>query len=176
MMKTVVIYKSISGFTRRYARWISRELDADIYRQSEVKSGILDKYDTIIYGGSLHAVGIYGLKKIKKRFNNLKGKNFIIFAVGASPYKKKILDEVMLKNFDEEQRKKIKLFYLRGGFDLRKLDFFHKVLMTVFRWVLSSKKDKTEDEKGMLAAYSKPVDFTKKENIRELVKYVKSLS
>jgi hypothetical protein len=40
---------------------------------------------------------------------------------------------------------------------------------------LNSKKKKdeemTEEEKGMLAAYEKPVDFTERENIKELTDY-----
>jgi hypothetical protein len=41
--------------------------------------------------------------------------------------------------------------------------------------MIQLKREKTLDEKGMLAAYSKPIDFTKKEKIEELVKYVKHL-
>ena len=29
-MKTVVVYKSISGFTKKYAEWIAHELRADL--------------------------------------------------------------------------------------------------------------------------------------------------
>lgn len=32
MMKIVVVYKSISGFTKKYAEWIAEELEADLLR------------------------------------------------------------------------------------------------------------------------------------------------
>lgn len=35
-MKTIVIYKSKTGFVRKYAEWISEELSADIYDVSDV--------------------------------------------------------------------------------------------------------------------------------------------
>ena len=35
--------------------------------------------------------------------------------------------------------------------------------------------ERTPDEKGMLAAFGKPVDFTKKERIKELLLYVRSI-
>jgi len=38
----------------------------------------------------------------------------------------------------------------------------------------NQKKALTRDEKGMLAAYDKPVDFTKKEYIADIVSYVNS--
>jgi hypothetical protein len=36
--------------------------------------------------------------------------------------------------------------------------------------------DREPDEKGMLAAYANPMDFTKKENIRPLIDYARSLA
>jgi menaquinone-dependent protoporphyrinogen IX oxidase len=175
-MKVIVVYKSISGFTKRYAEWIAEALKAEIFKQEKTNIDNLLEYDTIVYGGSLHAAGINGINLIKKNLMRLKDKNIIIFAVGASPFTEEIIDEITQKNFKDEERKYIKLFYLRGGFDFNKLNFINKVLMTLFRWKIKSKRNKTPDEKGMLAAYSKPADFTKKENIKELISYVNSLN
>ena len=68
-MKTVVVYKSISGFTKKYAEWIAEELEADLFRKEKINIAILLKYDIIIYGGSLHAVGISGVSIIKNNLN-----------------------------------------------------------------------------------------------------------
>ena len=57
-MKTIVIYKSKTGFVRKYAEWIAEDLLADIFEVSKVNINMLAKYDTVIFGGSLHAVGI----------------------------------------------------------------------------------------------------------------------
>lgn len=76
-MKTIVIYKSISGFTEKYAKWIAEELGADIEKQNKASQKILKKYNTIIYGGSLHAVGIIGLKKLRKLLIYWKIKNLL---------------------------------------------------------------------------------------------------
>jgi hypothetical protein len=61
-MKTVVLYRSISGFTRKYARWIA------------------------------------------------------------------------------EERRKVRLFYFRGGLDFGKLGFPNKVPMTLLKWKLRMKR------------------------------------
>lgn len=68
-MKTVVVYKSISGFTKKYAEWIAEELETDLLRLEKNDIDILLKYDIIIYGGCLHAVGISGVNIIKNNFN-----------------------------------------------------------------------------------------------------------
>jgi hypothetical protein len=127
----------------------------------------------IIFGGSLHVVGINGIKLIKENLSLLADKKIIVFAVGASAPKEGIVDEIRKRNFDGEQ-KNLKLYYLRGGFNFSKLDFSNKVLMALFRVKVSMKRKKTPDEKGMLAAYSKPIDCTRKENVKEIVEYVQS--
>ena len=175
-MKTVVIYKSKTGFVKKYAEWIAEELGADIFEVSKVNLGMLAKYDTVIYGGSLHAVGIIGVKFITKNIDKLMGKRLVVFASGASPSSEEVVNEVITRNFTPDQQKHIRFFYLRGGFNYNKLPPFEKVLMTLLKWKIKAKKKEklTSDEIGMLEAYDKPVDFTRKSNIEGIVSYVNS--
>jgi menaquinone-dependent protoporphyrinogen IX oxidase len=173
MLRTIVVYRSLSGFTKKYSQWIAEELKADLFDAKEIQPQKLCEYGVIIFGGSLHAVGINGIKLIKENFSLLADKKIIVFAVGASAPKEGIVDEIRKRNFDGEQ-KNLKLYYLRGGFNFSKLDFSNKVLMALFRVKVSMKRKKTPDEKGMLAAYSKPIDCTRKENVKEIVEYVQS--
>lgn len=175
MMKTVVVYKSISGFTKKYAEWIAEELEADLLKLEKNGIDILFKYDTIIYGGSLHAAGVSGVNIIKNNLNKLRDKNIIVFTTGASPSKESTISEVKDSNFSAEEQKQIQFYYFRGGFDFNKLNFTNKILMTLMKWKIKLKRHKTPDEKRMLAVYSKPMDFTKKENIKELLEYAHSL-
>ena len=61
-MKTIVAYKSKSGYTKTYAEWIAQELGCDIKENAEL-SDIID-YDTIIYGGGMYEGGFNGVKLI----------------------------------------------------------------------------------------------------------------
>ncbi|MGE1063556.1 hypothetical protein NXG27_13165 [Megasphaera paucivorans] len=83
--------------------------------------------------------------------------------------------DVQNKNFDLMQQKKIKFFYLRGGFDYSKLNFLDKFLMTLLKWKIKRKNkiNLTADEIGMLAIYDKPADFTMKENIDTILNIVR---
>ena len=176
MSRTVVIYRSISGFTKKYAEWIAEDLKADIFSCNKITDEKLSDYSIIIFGGSLHAVGVNGIKIIKKNLHQLTDKKIIIFAVGASPPTKEVLDEVKNKNFSLEEQKKIQFYYLRGGFDYGKLDFKNKILMKLLQIRLKLKRNRTPDEIGMLAAYSKPMDFTEKEKIEKIVDYARKLT
>ena len=46
--------------------------------------------------------------------------------------------------------------------------------MKLLQWKLKRKKVLTADEKGMLNAYQKPADFSRKENIDSIVAYASS--
>jgi len=174
-MKAIVVFKSTSGFTKRYAEWIAEELGADLSCAGKAGKADLMKYDVVIFGGCLHAVGISGIELIKGSLDALVGKSIVVFAVGASPWSEAIVEELEERNFTKEERARIKLFYMRGGFNLGKLGFPYRILMILFKYKLEMKKKKTADEEGMIRAYANPVDFTVKEYIGGLTDYVKAL-
>ncbi|MCK5760640.1 MAG: flavodoxin [Candidatus Delongbacteria bacterium] len=172
-MTTIVIYRSKSGFVKKYAEWISEELITDLKEYSQVSTNDLSKYRTIIYGGGIYISGINGVKFITNNLDEFEDKNIIVFASGASSGKPEDIDGLKRKNFTYEQLKIIKFFYLRGGFDFKKLKFPFTILMRFMKWKLTRQKLLTDDEKGMLEAFDDPTDFTNKENIQRLVEYVR---
>ena len=175
-MKAVVIYSSLTGHTEKYATWIADELQCDMFNVREIDQYQLKDYDTIIFGGWLHAVGIRDINFIKKALPQLKEKKVIVFATGASPESEAVIDEVTRGNFSSEELKQIHFFYIRGGFNYMKLDFPNKCLMQLLKCkiLLTPKDRRTDDEKGMLAAYNHPVDFTKREKLKNLITLAKA--
>jgi len=174
-MKTLVLYKSISGFTKTYAEWISEKLGADCKKIDEIRKLPLQHYDTVIFGGSLHAAGINGYKQFRKYVPSIGPGKIVIFAVGASPAKEGITDEIKAANLTTHAERSIPIFYLRGGFDYSKLNTSNKILMKLLKWKLQLKKERSPDEKGMLAAYDKAVDATDPEAVLPLFRYVQEL-
>ena len=51
MSKTAVIYNSQTGFTKRYAGWISEALSCECFELKAVKNKDFKDYDRIIFGG-----------------------------------------------------------------------------------------------------------------------------
>ena len=174
MKKAIVVYSTISGFTKKYAEWIAEELAAKVVTLHDFNVQETVCNDIIVYGGSLYAGGIKGLKKFKKKVQTLGNKTIVVFACGASPNRQDILEDVIKHNFSEQEKARYPFFYLRGGFDFKKLDPFNKILMALMKWVLATKKHRTEDEEGMLASFDHPEDFTDKENIKGLVEFCRS--
>ena len=171
MKRILVGYKSISGFTKTYADWIAQTLGADLLSAKQITPKLLRTYDIIIYGGSLHASGIAGLKCLP--LDKLADKTIIVFCTGASPKTGALVELLRKENLPVQSQ--IPLFYMRGGFDFSKLDFWNKILMRLFKLKLRMMRKKTSDATGMLAAYEKPLNAVKKQNIDELVSYVQSI-
>lgn len=171
-----MIYKSKYGSTKRYAEWIVDELNADLMEVSKVRANDLKNYDTIIFGGFLHAVGISGIKVITDNFKELENKKLIIFAVGCSPEREDAKAQIISSNFKDKQKEKISFFYLRGAFNYNKLDFIDKTMMNALRLKLKSKKEEEldEDSKGLLECYDNPVDWTDKKAITPILECAKT--
>lgn len=174
-MNTVVVYRSISGFTKKYAEWIAEELSAECIEISAFGDYKISEDSIVIFGGSLHAVGINGYKKFKKIMTGKTVKAVIVFAVGASPKKAGIEEEVRRNNLTDKEEENIPLYYLRGGFDYGKLNMSNKILMGLLRIKLLTNKNKTPEDRGIQAAYKKPLDAAKRENLRELLEYVRKI-
>jgi menaquinone-dependent protoporphyrinogen IX oxidase len=173
-MHAIVVYRSKTGCARRYAGWIAEELGADLYEASRCGIERIAQYDAVVYGGGLYAAGINGVKLITNNLDRLRGKKVAVFATGASPPHEEAIRDVTEKNFTNEQLESLCFFYLRGGFDYKKLGAPDRFLMSLLRLRLKAKKHPTADERGLLAAYDHPVDFVKRQNIAPLVEYIKS--
>jgi len=172
-MRAIVVYASKTGFVEKYAKWLAEEISAKAVRSEDSRIEDLEEFDTIIFGGGLYAGGINGIKLVKKALERFDDKRIAMFITGASPGREEEIDEVWDRNFTKEEQSRMGMFYLRGGFDYEKLGIKDRMLMTLLKKKLESKKELTEDEAGMLAAYDEPVDFTDRENIKDILSYVK---
>ena len=92
MGKVAVVYRSKSGYTEKYAKWIAKAVGADLLRGEKTRIEDLMDYDTVVYGGGLYAVGINGLKLITDNYDKLKNKKLIVFGLGASPVRPAITE------------------------------------------------------------------------------------
>ncbi|MFH5835931.1 flavodoxin domain-containing protein [Proteiniclasticum sp. C24MP] len=183
-MKAAVVYSSKTGFTRKYAHWIAEDLSLEAYDLkydlNEVKNlkEVLSGIDTLIFGGGLYAIGINGLKKVMDEDQVDGIPNVFVFCTGLSLRSEEVQREIFENNLKDVEKKNVKLYYYRGGFDFRKLSFIDRLLMRLMKLKIDMKKKKrplTSDEKGMLAVFHRQVDFTDRELIRDLVQEVQSL-
>lgn len=176
MNKTLVLYKSKYGSSTQYAKWLKEKLNCDISLVDAFNSS-LDQYDCIILTGGIYAGGIAGLKFLKKHTNVLADKKVFLFAVGASPY-----DEGAITKLKDQNLSKlsfhVELFYGRGIYNEKKMDFIHRTMCRTLRKSLT-KKDPSEFEPWMQAlvqATDEGYDWTDPKYLLPLIDAVNKLS
>ena len=64
----LVVYKSVTGFTKQYAEWIAEKLNCSAVELKKVSAETMSEYKTIIFGGRFHAGFVDGLKNAKALF------------------------------------------------------------------------------------------------------------
>lgn len=168
-MKIAIIYNSQTGFTKRYAEWIAEETGADCFELIDAKKKSMDEYDAIIFGGWACAGGISKLSWFKGNIDKWNGKKLIAFCVGGSPIENPEIELALRQNFNEEEWKKVNVFYCPGGFNYEKMSASSKLMMKLFIKALKSKKDKTEEEEVMVKMVASSYDISDKKYIKPIL-------
>ena len=171
-MKTVVVYTSQTGFTKKYAEWISEKANADILELKEAQkkeASFFDAYDTVIYAGWCMAGKVVGSNWFFNKAVSLKGKKLAIVLVGASPNENPEVAVAISKILTKEQSQYIKAFYCQGGLDYNKMKSFSKFMLKMFAKSLASKKDATEDDRKKAEMISHSYDIADKKYIEPIL-------
>ena len=173
-MKTIVIYNSQTGFTKRYAQWIAEKSNGECVEFSKAKKMELSGYDAIIFGGWAFAGSISKLKWFKKNIAKWSDKKLAVFCCGASPIENPEIERDLPKNFTEEELKIVRWFYCPGGLDYDKMPVTSKTMMKMFVKSLDAKKDKTEKDIEQIRMMSSSYDISDIKYIEPILDYINS--
>ena len=160
-MKTLIVYGSQYGSTKRYAERLADITGIEIIDYKDAKN--INDYDKIIYLGALYAGGVTGLKKTVSKMSS--SQELMIATVGlADPtdsenvksIRNSIKSQIPSEFYDES-----KIFHLRGAIDYSQLGLKHKVMMSLLHSKVSKmpKSELNAEAKAMLETYGKQVDF-----------------
>ncbi len=137
-MKTLIYYKSNTGFTKEYVDLLAPRIECgDVYKVNKIKNKAIKSADNVVFMGPLRNNVIIGLNKFLKHYNKMEGKNIFIFAVGIEPASEEKKENVVMANGLELYH--VRLYLIPGGFDLERYKGFKKSIMkAIFR--IASKK------------------------------------
>lgn len=172
-MKTIVIYNSQTGFTKRYAQWIAEATNADCLELSAAKNKSLTAYEAIIFGGWACAGGISKISWFKGNIDKWTNKKLIAFCVGGSPIDNPEIEPTLKRNFNEAELKKVNIFYCPGGFNYEKMSIPFKLMMKIFVKMLKTQKDKTEAKQEMIKMISTSYDISDQKYIEPILQCLK---
>ncbi|MBR5961138.1 MAG: flavodoxin [Clostridia bacterium] len=176
-MKTIVIYTSQTGFTKRYAEWIAERMNADILDIKDAKkkeAGFYDGYDAIVYGGWCMAGKVVKAEWFLAKAPGWTGKKLAIAAVGCSPDGTPEVAEALKQLLTDEQREYIKAFYCQGGINYGRMKFPYRMAMKMFANSLKNKKNATAKEKEMGEYIAQDHDLADIRYIEPIIAYLEA--
>ena len=160
-MKTLIIYGSQYGTTKRYAERFAEMTGFPVISYEDINA--LSGYERVIYFGGLYAGGVKGLKNAVKRFSL--DTKLIIVTVGLAD----VCDKENISNIRNSIRKQVPeylfkkeaIFHLRGGIDYQKLNLKHRVMMTLLYNKAKNmpEEKKTAEVRAMIETFNSKVDF-----------------
>jgi len=177
MDKTLVVYNSKYGYTKKYAYWLAEELKADICTDKNLKREELNNYSKILFGSSLYASANKAASLVVKHFEQIKDRKVILFTCGVADISSEsnvvAINKMLDKIITPEIRKKVKIFHVRGGIDYSKLTFLHKIMMKVPYSRVKKKPENewTDEERNFMVTYGQKIDFSDKKMLEPIIRY-----
>ena len=157
-----IIYKSNTGFTKKYAEMLAEELSLPCYSLDEKP----DAKD-IIYMGWIFGNSIQGYKKAANKYN-IK----CVCAVGMTYPSEKQARQVS-ENNDINDVNGVKLFCLQGGVKKSALNGFMRLILNFAQKSMEKSGEKDEESLKVLDALTNGGDFVKKENLTEVIEFIR---
>lgn len=175
MEKTLIIYKSKYGATRKYVDMLQGEIACDVCNLKDLKTNNFKSYQCIVFMGGVYASGIAGMKILRKNYHLLKDKKIAVFAVGASPFDEKAFKELKNHNLKDDF-KHIPLYYGRGAFCESQMTFRDRTLCQMLKKSVSKKDPATYEpwEEALISSFGKDSDWTDKKYLTPLITFIKS--
>lgn len=173
MSKGIILFQSKYGATKKYVDWLVEETGFDFIETKKVKVNDLKEYDVIILGGGVYASGIAGLSFLKKNIASLKDKKIAVFAVGASPYDEKAINQIRDLHF-KDVLKEIDLFYCRGAWDEEKMKFMDRTLCKMLQKAVAKQNPENYEpwQQALMCSVGQKCDWTDKKYLEPLLEFV----
>ena len=114
-MKTLIVYKTFLGSSKKYAKWLHEAVPSDLMRAAKAKDKLLATYDAVAMFGGTYAGKLSLAGYIEKHWDVLKSKKVVFVTVAGAPDTEAVSVAAFAK-VPEEIRGGVKHFHLRGKF------------------------------------------------------------
>lgn len=172
--KILVVYKSKTGFTKKYAQMIAEELGCEAIDGKQADSKKLSGYDTVVYGGRIFAGMVDGYKKMKEMYDASAANELVVFATGGTPNEAvDTIEKMWAQNFTGDEIDQIPHFYMQGGISYERMGFMERKMMKMAAKMMAKNKDLSPEEQGFMEAIKSSYDISDKKYINPLVEYLR---
>lgn len=173
MNNTLILYKSKTGFTKKYAEQIAQKTGGTPMDFKAAAPELLSTFDRILFGSRMHAGRIDGLEDARKLLQKSHASLSALFVTGAMPNtEEQTITEMWKNNLTPEEMSELPHFYLPGGLCYEKMNLSDKAMMKMFVFMMKHKKDKTPEEKRLAEIITHSYDISSEDFLRPLVEYL----
>lgn len=174
-MKTLVLYYSKTGNTKRYAEDLAKAVDGDVFPLKKLKPKKWMEYDTIVFGGWIMGGTIQGLDRFLQSWDDvLSEKNVIVFADGMGipdqTTRRKLIEQNVLDIYH------IRFYQLRGSFDFSKLHFPYNILLNSSLSAMSKDPEHQDTASAVEYLKSNPLEVYDHEKMDKMISVIRSLA
>lgn len=175
-MKIKLVYKSRTGFTKRYSEWIAQEVGCELLSMDEVRDRDVKDCDVLIFGSRLYAGRIDGLARARKLFSGSGARDLVVFATGAAPASPDQVDEMWRSNLTSAELAEVPHFYMPGGICYEQLGLLDKTLLKMAARLMKKQARENPAENQAAEALQHSYDLSDKKHIDALVDVLRGLS
>ena len=167
MKKVLVLYKSKTGFSERYARWIAEDLQCDLANLNQFDKASFLEYGLIIYGAGLYTGQIKSIGKIKHWMEDFPEKTWVVYATGATPSKEGYEELIFKTNFRQDEVRPAHFYYFVAGINYERMSVIDRLQIKFFAHMDAKKRRSKKSTKQT------SIDLSNRENTTELLRYVR---
>lgn len=165
----LIVYYSETGFTEKYARWLTEDLDCLAISIDCAKNYDLGSYKKVIFGTWLLAGEVQRLGDIQSLCTD--EDKCALFVTGAAPNSfadnyTAIHTALQKAEFD------IKFFYLQSGLNYKKMKFKNKMVMRMMKIMLKIRKPVGDGERKLKSLLANSFDCSSREYLLPLEEYI----
>lgn len=175
-MNTILVYKSVSGFTERYARYIAREVNCRMLPWKEADASAVSGCDILIYGSRLHASRLDGLGKARKLYAQSGARRFVVFATGGMPNSAAdTIEEMWRGNLTPEEMEAVPHFYMQAGICYERLGWLDRTVMKMAAGMMAKQAAKNPAAAESAQALQASYDIADRQYIEPLVACIRGM-
>lgn len=172
-MSSLIIYKTVYGFSKKYALWLSKTLNAkmiDVEKIEDEERADIEVYENIIFVSGVYGLQISIMPFIYDNYNLIKDKKIYILAVGLHDVASEYIEILKSKN----DMRGTKLYYAKGGWANEDLTLQDKAQVRFLASIRGAMDPNYKYFRKILKEnLGKDTDYTDKKYIEPLISDIK---
>ena len=173
-MRTLILYTSKTGNTKKYAEDIAQAVNGDVFPLKKYKWKDVGDYDSIVFGGWVMGGKIQGIDDFLSHYDEISDKNILVFSSGMGFVTSESRDRLISGNVLDIYH--IRYYQLRGSFDYSKLHFPYNFMINTSLRALRKDPDSAQDLSVVENLKETPLEFYDQQGIDRIISVLHRLS